>query len=136
MIIIQHRIKQRLYAVGGFDGAENLDSMELFDSTTGAWSPCPPMTCPRRGLAAASYEGVWRGGQGKGGGDSVCVFVWRQGPAKDMNLGCGMYDVGLRVYGLGMTHERARTHTHTHKLTYTGRTYVVGGFTHSHKPHI
>ena len=80
---------QSLFAIGGFDGAANLDTMEFFDSSSGAWRQAPSMNCARRGLAAASHEGriyVVGGWDGKKYLDSMAIFDtftgrWTAGPA-------------------------------------------------------
>ena len=80
---------QRLYAIGGFDGAKNLDSMEFLDSAVGEWRLAPSLPCARRGLAAAASEGrifVLGGWDGKKYLDSMAVFDsftgrWAAGPS-------------------------------------------------------
>jgi len=83
------RSGQSLYAVGGFDGASNLDTMEFLDSSAGTWREAPPMSCARRGLAAAAHEGriyVMGGWDGRKYLDSMAIFDtftgrWTMGPA-------------------------------------------------------
>ncbi|KAL8616818.1 hypothetical protein ACOMHN_017855 [Nucella lapillus] len=46
-----------LYAVGGHDGNEHLNSGEMFNPKTNKWRPIAPMGTLRRGLALASLGG-------------------------------------------------------------------------------
>ena len=79
---------QSLYALGGFDGTINLASMEVFDACTHAWKEAPSMSCTRRGLAAAAFEGriyVVGGWDGRKYLDSMAIFDtftgnWTTGP--------------------------------------------------------
>lgn len=49
-----------LYAVGGYDGASCLNSVERYDPLTGIWSCCPALSQRRRYCRLASLDGcVW-----------------------------------------------------------------------------
>lgn len=46
-----------LYAVGGEAGGSALASVERYDATANAWSPCAPLQMPRSGCAAVALAG-------------------------------------------------------------------------------
>ena len=49
-----------LYAVGGYDGASCLNSVERYDPLTGIWSCCPALSQRRRYCRLTSLDGcVW-----------------------------------------------------------------------------
>jgi kelch-like protein 18 len=41
-------MKNRLYAIGGYNGTERLNTVEVFDAVSKQWSRVAPMTCKRR----------------------------------------------------------------------------------------
>lgn len=71
-----------LYAVGGHDGNEHLNSGEVFNPKTNKWRPVAPMGTLRRGLALASLGGpIYAVG---GLDDSTCFnTVERYDPSTD-----------------------------------------------------
>merc|ERR1711924_476966 len=46
----------RLYAIGGWDGTFNYNTVESFDPRSNAWEAVAPMHCKRRGAAAAVVD--------------------------------------------------------------------------------
>ncbi|VDN53417.1 unnamed protein product [Dracunculus medinensis] len=48
----------KLYAIGGHDGNNHLDSAECFDPATNMWHTVSPMETRRRGIAAGALEGA------------------------------------------------------------------------------
>eukprot|EP00927_Polykrikos_kofoidii_P032245 TRINITY_DN27531_c0_g1_i1.p1 TRINITY_DN27531_c0_g1~~TRINITY_DN27531_c0_g1_i1.p1 ORF type:complete len:474 (-),score=67.09 TRINITY_DN27531_c0_g1_i1:137-1558(-) len=49
----------RIYAVGGSDGANALDTVEYYDCFYHCWKSGPSLRTSRRGVALASVEGSW-----------------------------------------------------------------------------
>ena len=47
----------RLYAVGGHDGHQHLNSVECYDPKQGAWHYVQPMKTLRRGIAVGAIGG-------------------------------------------------------------------------------
>ena len=47
MSIVYHR-SGRLYAIGGYDGQERLNTVEVYDADTKQWTLTAPMICRRR----------------------------------------------------------------------------------------
>lgn len=47
----------RLYAVGGHDGRQHLNSVECYDPKEGAWRYVQPMKTLRRGIAVGAMGG-------------------------------------------------------------------------------
>ena len=47
----------RLYAVGGHDGHQHLNSVECYDPKQGAWHYVQPMKTLRRGIAVGAMGG-------------------------------------------------------------------------------
>ena len=41
-------MKNRLYAIGGYNGTERLNTVEVFDSESKRWSRVASMNCKRR----------------------------------------------------------------------------------------
>jgi kelch-like protein 18 len=41
-------MKNRLYAIGGYNGSERLSTVEVFDAETKRWSRVACMNCKRR----------------------------------------------------------------------------------------
>jgi kelch-like protein 18 len=41
-------MKNRLYAIGGYNGTERLNTVEVFDAISKQWSKVAPMNCKRR----------------------------------------------------------------------------------------
>eukprot|EP00296_Roombia_truncata_P000010 JP435665.1.p1 GENE.JP435665.1~~JP435665.1.p1 ORF type:complete len:737 (+),score=221.44 JP435665.1:53-2263(+) len=102
----------KLYAIGGWDGAVNLQTVEVYDPTTNAWENIAPMTCKRRGLAAAALNGliyVVGGWDGEHYLDSVEVYDPRVGK---WQIECKM--TYARCYGAATAMD--------------GKLYVVGGY--------
>ncbi|XP_050416864.1 kelch-like protein 8 isoform X1 [Patella vulgata] len=99
-----------LYAVGGHDGTEHLNSGEVFDPKTNQWKHIAPMGTLRRGIALASLGGpIYAVG---GLDDSTCFnSVERYDPAADvwtfvasMNTprgGVGVAALKGQLYALG-----------------------------------
>ena len=46
-------ISSRIYAIGGYDGVSNLNSVEVYDLERGAWSAAVPMTRHQGGVGVA-----------------------------------------------------------------------------------
>jgi len=63
-------VKEKLFAIGGFDGKKRLSSVEVYDVKLNAWRQCASMTWPREGLAAV---GVVRGGEEGGGAEILAI---------------------------------------------------------------
>ena len=40
----------QLYAIGGYNGAERLDTVEIFDPVEKKWTAVAPLSCPRRSV--------------------------------------------------------------------------------------
>ncbi len=47
----------RLYAIGGYDGQERLNTVEVFDPELAQWKLVAPMNCRRRYLKEIIYHG-------------------------------------------------------------------------------
>jgi influenza virus NS1A-binding protein len=47
----------KIWAVGGCDGWNPLNSVEVYDPTTNTWKVGPPLTTPRRGCGLAVRNG-------------------------------------------------------------------------------
>ena len=45
-------MRNRLYAIGGYNGTDRLNTVEVFDSDTKRWSKVPSMNCKRRSVTA------------------------------------------------------------------------------------
>jgi len=43
-----HVVSDKLYAVGGYDGQERLNTVEVFDPVINRWNLVKPMLCKRR----------------------------------------------------------------------------------------
>jgi len=43
-----HAVADKLYAVGGYDGQERLNTVEMFDPFLNRWKLVKPMLCKRR----------------------------------------------------------------------------------------
>jgi len=43
-----HAVADKLYAVGGYDGQERLNTVEVFDPVVNRWKLVKPMLCKRR----------------------------------------------------------------------------------------
>ena len=50
-------LRGRLYAIGGYDGAVFLCSVECFDSKSGQWTEVAPMSVKRSRVAVAATHG-------------------------------------------------------------------------------
>ncbi|ESO98129.1 hypothetical protein LOTGIDRAFT_143089 [Lottia gigantea] len=99
-----------LYAVGGHDGNEHLNSGEVFDPKTNQWKQIAPMGTLRRGIALAGLGGPI---YAVGGLDDTACFnsVERYDPASDvwtfvasMNTrrgGVGVAALKGQIYALG-----------------------------------
>ncbi|CAJ0582690.1 unnamed protein product, partial [Mesorhabditis spiculigera] len=48
----------KLYAIGGHDGEDHLNTAECFDPATNQWTKVAPMSTARRGIAVGSMSGV------------------------------------------------------------------------------
>ncbi|XP_067943792.1 kelch-like protein 8 isoform X2 [Watersipora subatra] len=72
----------KLYAIGGHDGEEHLNSCEVFDPVTNRWNCIAPMRTLRRGLAVAAMSNAL---YAIGGLDDTACFdtVERYDPAID-----------------------------------------------------
>lgn len=47
----------KLFAIGGYDGKQNVRATEIYDPNTDSWSSAAPMSAPRDHLAVASVGG-------------------------------------------------------------------------------
>jgi kelch-like protein 8 len=47
-----------IYAVGGHNGSEHLNTVESFDPTNGSWQLCQPMAICRRGMSVGILNGM------------------------------------------------------------------------------
>lgn len=57
------QVDGRIYALGGFDGSQILNSVEAFDPRMKSWMPLEPMTTPRSSAAATTFNGqIWVNG--------------------------------------------------------------------------
>ena len=50
-------VDERIYVVGGYDGAQELDQATYYAVSTGKWQPLPPLATPRGGLSLV-YDGL------------------------------------------------------------------------------
>lgn len=46
-------IAKKIYAIGGYDGLSNLNSVEVYDTNEDAWSTAPPMHTHQGGVGVA-----------------------------------------------------------------------------------
>ena len=49
-------VRRLLYAVGGFNGTERLNTVEVFDPDKDEWSVAAPMNVARSGAGICSYD--------------------------------------------------------------------------------
>jgi len=70
----------RIYAIGGYDGQNVLETVECYDCANDTWMPAPPMGQHRTGAAAVVYRerimvaGGWDGYQAQGGCEQFNVL--------------------------------------------------------------
>ena len=87
----------RLYAVGGHDGHQHLNSVECYDPKKGAWHYVQPMKTLRRGIAVGAIGGpmyaVGQLGHTHGRlmerGEAGVGDPWREGEGGPMETGGG-----------------------------------------------
>jgi hypothetical protein len=54
------QLDNRIYAIGGFDGSQILNSVEAFDPRMKSWMPLEPMATPRSSAASTTIGGrIW-----------------------------------------------------------------------------
>jgi hypothetical protein len=99
-----------IYAVGGFNGSDNVAVNEVYDPGTNRWTSAAPMLSQRGALAAAAHDGrVYAfGGQGERGEQaSIEVYdpatdAWTSGPAMSgPRAGMAAAEVNGKLYVLG-----------------------------------
>jgi len=114
----------RIYAIGGWDGSQNLSSVEVYNPTANSWSAAPSLPQAEQGLAAAAGPDgrIYVAGGGLAGADgklttaynSLFIFdgaTWRTGPPLPnalVNLGVTPFNATLgpdgRIYVIGGYH--------------------------------
>lgn len=55
LAVVEHQGK--LYAIGGYDGSNNIAALEVYDPATDSWGTKPPLPTPRDHLTAAVVRG-------------------------------------------------------------------------------
>lgn len=58
-IIVTNNQLNQLYAIGGFDGENRLNSVECYHPENNEWTDMPPMKFPRSGAGVAVLNQVY-----------------------------------------------------------------------------
>ncbi|MFQ6124976.1 MAG: kelch repeat-containing protein [Candidatus Heimdallarchaeota archaeon] len=115
-------VNERVYAIGGFNGIQNLATMEEYDPATDTWRSRAPMPTARGWLAATAVNGKIYALGGWDGTNYLSTVeeydpttnIWRsRAPMPTHRYGLAVVAVGGRIYAIGGQNEIAEGYQKT-----------------------
>ena len=76
-------VENMLYAIGGFDGTNYLNTVERYDPAKNSWETVAAMSTPRRCPGAVAYDGMLVVMGGAASENSLVSSIERYSPASN-----------------------------------------------------